>query len=118
MKKDQVHLFNIQSPLTPGHRKAIETQIEEQAKATTEPVSFAWDEEDDGQLHIDVGPVKLDVVFYEDTVELYVDAPLWARVMITNEQEASLSNLVLTVLERAGMVAAAKVTTEPVRPSS
>ena len=118
MKKDQVHTFKIQRPLTQARRKAIETQIDEQAKATTEPVTFAWDEQDEGQLHIDVGPVKLDVVFYEDVVELYVDAPLWARVMITKEQEASLSELVRTILEKAKLVDSGQVETQVVKHSS
>lgn len=104
MKKDQVHTFAIQRPLTPARRTAIEKQIDAQAKTTSEVVSYAWDENDDGQLHIDVGPVKLDVVFYEDIVELYVDAPLWARVMISKEKEASLSNLVVAILEKAKLI--------------
>ena len=115
MKKDQVHTFKIQHPLTPARRKEIEKQIEDQATTTTEPVSFAWDAEDDDQLHIDVGPVKLDVVFYDDVVELYVDAPLWARVMITKEQETSLSDLVLTVLQKAGLSDAGSARTQPAR---
>lgn len=104
MKKDQVHVFEIDRPLTPTRRKAVERQIDENAKTTTEPVSYAWDEEDDAQLHIDIGPVKLDVVFYEDIVELYVDAPVWARVMINKEKEAALAGLVETILAKAKLV--------------
>jgi hypothetical protein len=101
MKKDQVHVFEIECALTPARRKAIETQIDDNAKATTEPVAYSWDAEDDAQLHIDVGPAKLDVVFYEDIVELYVDAPLWARVLITKEKEAALVALVEAILQKA-----------------
>lgn len=104
MKKDQVHVFEIDRPLTPARRKTVEKQIDENAKTTTEPVSYAWDEEDEAQLHIDIGPVKLDVVFYEDIVELYVDAPLWARVMINKEKEAELTGLVATILAKAKLV--------------
>ena len=100
MKKDQVHRFEINRPLTLARRKAIEHQIDEQSKTTSEPVSYSWDEADEGQLHIDVGPVELDVVFYKEFVELYVDAPLWARMMISKEKEASLYELVASILEK------------------
>ena len=104
MKKDQVHTFKINHPLTEERREAIEREIEKNAETTDEPVSYDWDENDADQLHIDVGPVKLDVIFYDDFVEVYVDAPLWARVMINKEKEAALHNLVQSVLADAKLI--------------
>ena len=104
MKKDQVYSFKIDHPLTEERRKAIEREIDRNATTTDEPVSHQWDEHDTDQLHIDIGPVKLDVLFYETFVEVYVDAPLWARVMITKEKEASLRDLVQSILVDAHLI--------------
>ena len=104
MKKDQVYRFEIGRPLTTARRKAVEKQIELNAEQSTQPVAYHWQDDDPSRLNISVGPVDLDVRFGDAEVEVRVSAPLWARLLIKEEQENELKGLVATILDKAKFV--------------
>jgi hypothetical protein len=108
MKKEKLYDFAIDRPLTPARRKAVEKQIEQNARLSPQPVSYNWDEADDEVLHIAAAPVLIEVRFQKKNVELYGTAPLWARLLFTKQRKAELKDQIERVLQQTKFIAARK----------
>lgn len=109
MKRQKIYDFAIERPLTPARRKAVEKQIEHNARLSTRPVSYNWDEDDEDQvLHISAEPILVEVRFQAKNVELYAAAPLWVRVLFTKKRKAELKEQIESVLRKTKFIAAGK----------
>jgi hypothetical protein len=108
MKKEKIYEFKIDSSLTSAKRKAVETHIEENARLSPQPVSYSWDGEARDVLRIAAHPVEIEVIFQSKRVELYAAAPLWARLLFTDQKKAELKDRIETILQKAKFVKAAK----------
>jgi len=114
MKQEKIYEFAIDHPLTPARRKVVEKHIERSARLSPRPVSYNWDEHDDEVLHIEAEPVRIEVRFQDDSVQLYAAAPLWARLLFTKQKKAELKDQIQSILQKAKFVAARKSTNRAV----
>jgi hypothetical protein len=110
MGKEKIYEFAIDRPLTPARRKAVEKQIKDNAHLSPMPVSYNWDEEDDEVLHIEAKPVLIEVRFQDKNVELYGTAPLWARLLFTNQKKSELKDQIQSILQKTKFIVARKPT--------
>lgn len=110
MKKEKIFEFDIDRPLTAAKKKAVEKHIEENAEKASASVSYQWDEEEDGVLHVAADPAQIEIRFAPKSVELYFAAPLWARMLFTEKKKAELKEEIETILRQAKFVAAKKST--------
>jgi hypothetical protein len=110
MRKEKIYEFAIDRPLTPARRKAVEKQIKDNAHLSPMRVSYNWDEEDDEVLHIAAKPVLIEVRFQDKNVELYGTAPLWARLLFTNQKKNELKEQIQSILQKTKFIAARKST--------
>jgi len=105
MDLEQFHVVSIDSPLTLEKRRAIEAQIDENAKALEREVSYKWLKRGEERfLRILFDPVTVEVVFFEDRIECFVAAPAWSRVLLTKARKAELKTQLEQVLVGAGFV--------------
>lgn len=112
MKKEKIFDFAIDNPLTPMRRKAIEQNIAHSAHLSAKPLSYRWDESDDGVLHIEADPVLIEVRFQDKNVALYGAAPLWARLMFTEKRKAELKERFESALQDSDFFAPAPAAAE------
>jgi hypothetical protein len=105
MNLEQFFVFRIDSPLTSKKRLAIEAQIGENAQLFDRAVEYKWLKRGDEKfLRILVDPVTIEIVFYDDRVELYGAAPTWARLLLTNARKLELTDRIKGVLVGAGFL--------------
>ena len=105
MKLEQFFVFPIEAPLTSKKRLAIEAQIDENAQIFERAVEYKWLKRGDEKfLRIFVDPVTIEIVFFDDRVELYGAAPTWARLLLTNARKSELKDRIEKVLVGAGFV--------------
>jgi hypothetical protein len=105
MKLEQFYVFAIDSPLTSQKRLALEAEIYENAELLERKVECKWlKREDEKFLRILADPVTIEIVFYDDRVELYGAAPAWARVLLTNARKTELKDRIEQALLNAGFV--------------
>jgi len=103
MDLEQFHIVSIDSPLTVTKRRAIEAQIDENAKALEREVSYKWLKRGDERfLRILYDPVTVEVVFFDDRIECFVAAPTWARLLLTKARKAELKTQLEQTLVGAG----------------
>ena len=115
MQKEKIYEFAIERPLTPVRRKAVEKHIERRAKLFAKAVSYRWDEGDDDVLHIEAKPVVIEVRFNGKSVELYGTAPLWARLLFTQQKKNELKEQIQSALQEAKFVTATKAKKPAIR---
>jgi hypothetical protein len=105
MDLEQFYVFPIKSPLNNEKRKIIEAEIAGNAAAFEKDVSFKWLKRGDEKfMRILVEPVTIEIVFFDDRVELYGAAPTWARLMFTKARKQELQGQIESVLIAAGFV--------------
>ncbi|ACK51760.1 conserved hypothetical protein [Methylocella silvestris BL2] len=104
MKKEKIYEFAIDRRLTPARRKAIEKHIDQNAHLSPKPVTYNWDEDDDGVLHIAADPMLIEIRFQDKTVELYGAAPLWARLLFTAKRKSELKEQIEAVLHETKFI--------------
>jgi len=105
MKLEQFFVFPIEAPLTSKKRLAIEAQIDENAQIFERAVEYKWLKRGDEKfLRIFVDPVTIEIVFFDDRVELYGAAPTWARLLLTSARKSELKDRIEKVLVGAGFV--------------
>ncbi|WP_244395989.1 hypothetical protein [Beijerinckia indica] len=93
--------------MTEEKRKVVEEKIEENAQQSSTTVSYLWKENEE-TLHITVDPVLIEVKFLEKIVELYAEAPLWARLLLTDKKKNELRQEVEALLHKAEFITAKK----------
>lgn len=108
MKKEKIYEFEVDHPLTPAKRKAVEKHIDSNAHLSPKPVAYHWDEDDDQILHIAADPVLIEVRFQGKTIELYCAAPLWARLFFTDRRKTELKEKIELVLHKARFIGGKK----------
>jgi hypothetical protein len=95
----------IHLPLTATRRKAIDKYINANSKFADTPVSHEWVEDQaETTLRISTPPVVWDVLFHPKKVEVFGDAPLWARLLLTRQKQAQLKEQIELVLEKTGFL--------------
>ena len=83
LELEQLHVFSIDSPLTSQKRRAVDAHIERKAKDSEKEVAYRWLKRGDEKfLRVVVDPVTIEVVFYDDRIELFGAAPAWARLLL------------------------------------
>ncbi len=105
MSLEQFYVFPIDSGLDSSKRKLIETEISENATLFERDVEYKWLKRGDEKfLRILASPVTIEIVFYDDRVELYGTAPAWARALFTNARKQELKQRIQEVLLAAGFI--------------
>jgi len=105
MELEQFYVYSIVSPLTPDKRTIIEKHIDDNATAFGQNVTRSWHKgEEEDFLRIFVEPVVIEIVFWNERVELYGAAPTWARVLFTAERKKQLTERIEEALVGAGFV--------------
>jgi hypothetical protein len=105
MDLELFYVFPIQSRLNSEKRRAVEIQIDENAKAFERDVSYKWLKRGDERfLRINIDPITVEVVFFEDRIECYGVAPTWARLLFTKARKEELKDRLEQVLIGTGFV--------------
>ena len=105
MNLEQFYVFPIDAPLSSAKRRAIEAQIDDNAELFERKVSYKWLKRGEERfLRIVVGPVTIEVVFFDDRVECYGAAPTWARLLFTKSRKEDMKARLEKVLVGAGLV--------------
>ena len=105
MELEQLHVFAIDFPLTSSKRRAVEAHIEKKAQESEQEVTYKWLKRGDEKfLRAVVEPVTIEVVFYDDRIELFGAAPLWAKLLLTNARKTELKEWVEEVLVVSGFL--------------
>jgi len=112
--REKFNEYRIDRPLTAGRRQKIDRFVRGYASRLNRPFSHGWDESG-SVLHLASTPVEWDFVFYPDRVEAFGSAPLWIKMLFTQKRRAAANELILQILEDAGMLAAEQVPTPAVR---
>src|SRR6185503_18050779 len=94
---------------------SVEKHIERRAKLFAKAVSYRWDEDDDDVLHIEAKPVLIEVRFNGKSVELYGTAPLWARLLFTQQKKDELKTQIQSALREAKFITATSAKKPAVR---
>jgi len=105
MELEQLHIFDIDSPLTLEKRRAVEAHIEKRAQESEKEITYQWLKRGDEKfLRAVVDPVTIEVVFYDDRIELFGAAPVWAKLLLTNTRKKELKEWVEEVLVASGFL--------------
>ena len=105
MELEQLHIFTIDSPLTAEKARAVGAHIEKKAQETEKEVTYKWLKRGDEKfLRAVVEPVTIEVVFYDDRIELFGAGPLWAKLLLTNARKTEMKNWVEEVLVASGFL--------------
>jgi hypothetical protein len=102
--KEKLYQIAIDNPLTSARRKALDRYMVSKAHLTDAPVQYEWDEVGGDVLRISADPMKFEVRFHENCVEIYGVAPLWARVLLTANKRELLRQEIQTILSDTGFV--------------
>jgi hypothetical protein len=106
MELEQFFVFPIQAKLTSEKRRAVESQIEENATVFGREISYKWLKRGEERfLRILAAPVTIEVVFFDDRIELFGAAPAWARVLFTKGRKQDIKERLEQVLVSVGFVA-------------
>jgi hypothetical protein len=107
MELEQFYVFNIDSPLTSTKRAAIEAEINLNANAFGRDVSLRWLKRGEEKfLRLTADPVTVEIVFFDDRVELYGAAPAWARLLLTQSLKDQLRERIGEALRSTGFITA------------
>jgi hypothetical protein len=105
MELEQFFVLPIQSKLTSEKRRAVEAEIEENAQAFGREISYKWLKRGEERfLRIVADPVTIEVVFFDDRIELFGAAPAWARLLFTKGRKQEIKQRLEEVLVSAGFV--------------
>jgi hypothetical protein len=105
MDLEQFFVFPIDSPLTAAKRRALEEQIQEQAKLLEREITYKWLKRGEERfLRLLVDPVTVEVVFFDDRIECFGAAPAWARLLFTKARKEELKTQLEQALVGAGFV--------------
>lgn len=102
--KEKIYELNIEHPLTPARRKAIDQFLKKNAPKSKWPASHRWNEENDHVLHITTYPVEWEVWFAPRRVTVFGDAPFWAKMLFSTKKRAALREGLLHVLRDSGFM--------------
>ena len=102
--KEKVYEFNIDHPLTPPRRKAIDQFLRKNAHKSKWPATHEWDEENDHLLHIKTYPVAWEVWFAPHRVTVFGSGPFWAKMLFSDKKRSALREGILLVLEQIGFL--------------
>jgi len=101
--QEKIHEYKITQPLTAERRKAILALIKDNAARSPWPIEYAWDKSKT-RLLVTSKPMNLEVVFHPTKIEVYRDAPLWARMLITKKKQAQMLEAVVNILKELGFL--------------
>jgi hypothetical protein len=105
MQLEQFFVFPIASPLTAQKRLAIESQIQENAQLFEKEVTYRWLKRGEEKfLRLLVDPATIEVVFYDDRVELFGTVPPWARLFFTSARKDEWKGRIEALLQGAGFL--------------
>ena len=107
--QEKLHEFKITQPLTAARRKAILALIEENAGRSPWPIDYSWDKSKT-RLHVNSKPMSVEVAFHPNKIEVFRDAPLWARMLITKKKQAQMLEAVVNILKELGFFDTKKTT--------
>jgi hypothetical protein len=103
MQLEQFYVFPIASPLTTQKRLVIESQIQENAQLFGKEVTYRWLKRGDEKfLRVLVDPMTIEIVFFDDRVEVFGAAPTVARLLFTNARKEEFKGRIETMLLGAG----------------
>ena len=99
---EKIEEFVIHQPLTAARRKALEGIIDDNAHLSPGEVSYEW--ESPHVLLIVTHPVKWEVLFHARKIEVYAEAPFWARMLFTKKKRDELVNLLRRSIKELGFL--------------
>jgi len=102
--KEKIYEFNLEHPLTPARRKALDRFLTKNAPKSKWAASFHWDEENDHLLHLTTFPVKWEVWFAPHRVTVFGSGPFWAKMLFSDKKRALLREGIEHVLQETGFV--------------
>jgi len=105
MALERIEIIPIRSCLTPQKRKLIDAEIDKNALLYDRKVEYKWLKRGDEKfLRVVVAPATFEIVFYDDRVELYGAAPVWAKLLFTNAHRNAIQERVREFLLAAGFI--------------
>src|ERR1700691_2833322 len=110
--QEKIYEFKISQPLTPARRKAIISLIKEHAPRSPWEIDYAWDETET-RLMVTSKPMSLEVVFHPGRIEVFREASLWARMLITKKKQDQMQEVLVNVLKELGFFDAKKPAKAP-----
>jgi len=105
--QEKIYEFKITQPLTAARRKAIGALIDENAHRSPWAITYAWDKAKT-RLMVTSKPMSVDVVFHESRIEVFREASLWARMLLTKKKQEQMQSGVVNVLKELGFFEAKK----------
>jgi hypothetical protein len=110
MELEQFYVFEVDERLSSERRAIIEAQIDANAEAFGQSVTRSWHTRDgEDFLRILVDPVVIEIVFANNSIELFGAAPVWARLLFTSAHKEQLREQIEQVLIAAGFATAEKL---------
>jgi hypothetical protein len=107
MELEKFSEYVIEAPLDNEKRKVLEAEMDRAGVEFDKAVSYKWLKRGEEKfLRVVVDPITVEVVFFDDRVELYGAAPAWARLLMTNARKAEFATRFQSALVAAGFVAA------------
>ncbi|MBB3102578.1 exopolysaccharide biosynthesis protein [Azomonas macrocytogenes] len=105
MDLEQIYVFPVNSTLTSQKRHAVEAQLDENAALFEREVSYKWLKRGEEKfLRILADPVTIEIVFFNERIEVYGAAPAWARLLFTKARKEELKERLEAVLRGAGFI--------------
>ncbi|MCW2275835.1 hypothetical protein GJ654_15735 [Rhodoblastus acidophilus] len=108
MDLEKFSVYVIDAPLDNLKRKVLEAEMDRAGVEFEKKVTYKWLKRGEEKfLRVFVDPITVEVVFFDDRVELYGAAPAWARLLMTNARKAEFAARFESALVAAGFLAAA-----------
>jgi len=98
----EIEEFIIHQPLTAARRKALEALIDENAHLSPGEVSYEW--ENPHVLLLTTHPVKWEILFHAHKIELFAEAPFWARMLFTRKKKDELVSVLRDMIKKLGFL--------------
>ena len=102
--KEKLYEIAIDHPLTSARRRAVDRYMVSRVRLSDVPVQYEWDEANGDVLRISADPMKFEVRFHTNSVEIYGVAPLWVRALLTAKKKELLRQEIQTILSDTGFV--------------
>ena len=105
--QEKIYEFKITQPLTPARRKAIISLIQENAPRSPWEINYSWDKTNT-RLLVASKPMSVEVVFHPAKIEVFREASLWARMLITKKKQEQMQGVIVNILKELGFFEAKK----------
>ena len=107
MELEKFSEYAIEAPLNNERRKVLEAEMDRAGVEFDKVVSYKWLKRGEERfLRVVVDPITVEVVFFDDRVELFGAAPAWARLLMTNARKEEFATRFQSALVAAGFVSA------------